>query len=306
MEMTGYTKLFGSIVASTIWREPHTVRIVWITMLAMANKFGIVEASMPGLADLARVTLDECREALEHLQSADEYSRTPDHQGRRVEPADGGWLILNHAKYRAKMGVDERREYLRVKQKEARDRKKLQSTNVNKSLETSTGSTHTEADAQSKADSKELPPTVPGEAKSRKATNLPTTPQSQRIATLFNRRTSTGWSDAEIRSYKKIGEIEEADFMMLEAYYASERAKGEEGRHRRDLGTFLNHYTGEIDRARAWQAQQKPVNGSPSRQDEPGWAEWLKRIGKAYTPQFGKYTHDLLRDQFRKQQNQNT
>ncbi len=154
--MTGYTKLFGSIVASTIWREPHTVRIVWITMLAMANKNGIVEASLPGLADLSRVSLAECKEALAALMSPDEYSRTPDFEGRRIEPCDGGWKVLNHAKYRAKMGVDERREYLRIKQQENRAKKKTPrqqaSTVVNNGVEKSTVSTHAEAEAETETD----------------------------------------------------------------------------------------------------------------------------------------------------------
>ncbi len=125
MDMTGYTKLFGSIVASTIWRESNEIRIVWITMLAMANKDGIVEASVPGLADMSRVTVQQCREAIEALQQPDPDSRTKDNAGRRISQVDGGWLILNHGKYRAKMGVDERREYLRVKQQEHRARAKL-------------------------------------------------------------------------------------------------------------------------------------------------------------------------------------
>ncbi len=32
-----YTKLFHSIVTSTIWRETDPTRIVWITMLALAE-----------------------------------------------------------------------------------------------------------------------------------------------------------------------------------------------------------------------------------------------------------------------------
>ncbi len=159
--MTGYTKLFGSIVASTIWREPHTVRIVWITMLAMAGKSGIVEASVPGLADLARVTLDECKEALAALEAPDEYSRTPDNEGRRIEKCDGGWFILNHGKYRAKMSVDERREYLRIKQQESRDKKKAASTNVNTRQPESTRSTH--AEASPKEEAEEVTPPTPEE-----------------------------------------------------------------------------------------------------------------------------------------------
>ena len=51
--MSGYSKLFSEICDSTIWREPDHVRIVWITMLAKANKHGEVMASIPGLADAA-------------------------------------------------------------------------------------------------------------------------------------------------------------------------------------------------------------------------------------------------------------
>lgn len=123
--MTGYTKLFGTLIGSTIWREESKeTKIVWITMLAMANRDGVVECSMPGLADFAKVSVDEVKRALLTLMSPDEYSRTPDHEGRRVEPVDGGWLILNHAKYREKMNMEDRREYLARKQKEYRARSK--------------------------------------------------------------------------------------------------------------------------------------------------------------------------------------
>jgi len=36
-------------------------------------------------------------------------------------------------------------------------------------------------------------------------------------------------------------------------------AMGDDGRHRRDLLTFLNNLPGEIDRAKEWQAKQQPV-----------------------------------------------
>jgi uncharacterized phage protein (TIGR02220 family) len=75
-------------------------------MLASANMDGIVDASLPGLADLARVTLKECEEALKVLMSPDEYSRTKTDEGRRIREVDGGWLILNHAKYRDTLKSD--------------------------------------------------------------------------------------------------------------------------------------------------------------------------------------------------------
>jgi hypothetical protein len=122
--MSGYTKLFSSIVGSTIWREPNHVRIVWVTMLALADRRGIVEASVPGLAGFARVSRRQCDEALERLQAPDPDSRSPAEEGRRIRPVAGGWQLVNFSTYREKMGADERREYKRLKQQERRRRGK--------------------------------------------------------------------------------------------------------------------------------------------------------------------------------------
>ena len=46
--MAGFTKLFNTIVSSTIWREDSDTRVVWVTMLAMADRDGHVEASNSG------------------------------------------------------------------------------------------------------------------------------------------------------------------------------------------------------------------------------------------------------------------
>lgn len=111
--MSGFTKLFSSITDSTIWQEPDPTRIVWITMLAMADQRGRVDASVPGLASRARVTLEACVKALDTLRSPDQWSRTKDYDGRRIEDVDGGWLLLNHAKYRAERSQADRLEYQR-------------------------------------------------------------------------------------------------------------------------------------------------------------------------------------------------
>lgn len=150
MPMTGYTKLFNSILASTIWREDDKTRIVWITLLAMADKRGHCEGSIPGLADFARVSLRDCEAALQRLSSPDAYSRSKEHDGRRIEPIDGGWRLINHGKYREKLGADERREYLRIKQQEHRKRQQ-QSTKVNNVSDKYTPSTHTAPDTYTEA-----------------------------------------------------------------------------------------------------------------------------------------------------------
>lgn len=120
--MAGYTKLFNSILGSSVWRTNVETKVLWITLLAMADKDGIAEASVGGLADFARLSMEQTRKALKELSSPDEDSRTKEFEGRRIEACEGGWRLLNHAKYRAKMSVDERREYKRLKQREYRER----------------------------------------------------------------------------------------------------------------------------------------------------------------------------------------
>jgi hypothetical protein len=115
-----YTKLFGSITESTIWSEPAGTRLVWITFLAKCNKHGEVFGSVPGIARLANVSLEECAAAIETLLTPDKWSRTPDNEGRRIGPIDGGWQILNHAKFDAIRNASERAEYKRQWDKENR------------------------------------------------------------------------------------------------------------------------------------------------------------------------------------------
>jgi hypothetical protein len=122
----GYTKLDARITDSTIWQAPDATRLVWITMLAMADQHGYVGASMPGLAGRARVPLDACIAAITMLESPDEWSRTKEHDGRRIAPADGGWVLLNHAKYREMQSADDRRERSRLAMAELRARRKAE------------------------------------------------------------------------------------------------------------------------------------------------------------------------------------
>lgn len=127
---TSYTKLFSSILHSTVWAEPHTTRIVWITMLAMCDQHGVVSASVPGLARAAGVTRQECEIALKAFLSPDPDSRTRDYEGRRIEPVDGGWVLLNHGKYRELMSANDRRAKDAERQARARERAKKRVTQL--------------------------------------------------------------------------------------------------------------------------------------------------------------------------------
>lgn len=94
--MAGYVKLFGSILQSSIWGESSDVRVVWVTLLALADRDGIVEASVPGLAHEARVSRAVCQGALDIFLAPDPDSKTTSNDGRRIEPCEGGWRLLNY------------------------------------------------------------------------------------------------------------------------------------------------------------------------------------------------------------------
>ena len=95
-----FTKLFSSLPESTVWCLPDSIRILWITMLAMADHAGRVFGSIPGLANRARISVEDAEKGLEMFMSPDRYSRTTDFEGRRIEVIDGGWRLLNYQRYR--------------------------------------------------------------------------------------------------------------------------------------------------------------------------------------------------------------
>ncbi len=101
----GFVKIYGSkLLTSSVWSASKETRLVWITLLAMADADGIVDCWLPGLAKAAGVTLEEAAEAFDYLNAPDPHSRTIDHEGRRVRQlVDNGQRkirILNHGRYR--------------------------------------------------------------------------------------------------------------------------------------------------------------------------------------------------------------
>jgi hypothetical protein len=117
---TGFTKLFGDLVTSTIWQEPHSARVLWITILAMKEADHVVRATVPGLAKLADITVEECAQWMQKFQEPDEWSRSQEFEGRRIERHPDGWMVLNGPKYQNKMRKEDRREQNREAQKKHR------------------------------------------------------------------------------------------------------------------------------------------------------------------------------------------
>lgn len=122
--MSGFTKLVPDLIQSSIWNESSDVRCVWITMLATKDENGYVRGDINTLTRLSNVPRPAVEEAVLKFSSPDPSSHTPDNEGRRIEEAPGGWLVLNHHLYRD----GDRREYFR---EYMRKRRAVKGVNVN-------------------------------------------------------------------------------------------------------------------------------------------------------------------------------
>ncbi len=100
-------------------------------MLALKDEANICRATLPALAKICNLTVEQTEAYLQKFQEPDKYSRSQAFEGKRIELVDGGWLILNGQKYRDMLRTQERRDYVREKVAEHRARAKCKQ-DVNK------------------------------------------------------------------------------------------------------------------------------------------------------------------------------
>lgn len=119
-----YAKLFSSIITSSLWTEDNSTKVLFITMLALADREGYVYGSANGIARVACLTPEETKTGIAVLSSPDPNSsdstRNPENNGRRIEPIDGGWKIINYPYYRDLHDADERRHQDKMRKRKSR------------------------------------------------------------------------------------------------------------------------------------------------------------------------------------------
>lgn len=246
-----FTKLFSSITASTVWCEDPETKIVWITMLAMADKNGRVWGSVPGIAGIARVSVEGCRAAINKFLGPDPDSRTKDNEGRRISEIDGGWRLLNYEKYRSLRDEEERKEYKREWIAEKRAKDKIVDKNVDSVYKSRPQYTNAEAEAEAEA-----------EIRTKKKIGAPKRAQPQEaegfaaIRQAYPRRGGgQRWGDAEAGYRKAIANGVSPGSILagVERYALHIRGQGKEGtEYVQQAGTFLGRNAG-------WQESWEPV-----------------------------------------------
>jgi hypothetical protein len=151
-----YSKLHSSIVNSSLWVERDATRLLFITLLALCDRDGIVYGSRTGLARIANIHAEEIEEAWACLMSPDPDSgdrvRAPENEGRRIEEVSGGYKLLNFEYYRGLRNDDDRREQNRAAQ--AKHKAKVSQGKPEKAEESPAKppKAHTETDTEAETD----------------------------------------------------------------------------------------------------------------------------------------------------------
>lgn len=121
-----YSKLHSSIVNSSLWTQADSVRVLFVTLLAIADREGYIYGSKIGLSRIANIKADDIDFSFSTLLLPDPDScdliRSPENEGKRLEEISGGFRLLNYEYYRGLRDDDERREQNKQAQKRFRDK----------------------------------------------------------------------------------------------------------------------------------------------------------------------------------------
>jgi len=158
--------------------EDIEIRYVWMCLLAVADREGYIDATISSLARRFNVAEDMTRKAIDAFTSPDPLSRTPDNDGKRLEPIRDtyGWKILNYEKYRDIRDEEDRREYMKEYMRKYRKRDKeddiVNNEMFTESNEKSTLTLLANTDADADADKRKKHPSPPSKIQLREKVYL--------------------------------------------------------------------------------------------------------------------------------------
>jgi len=213
--MEGFTKLFRGITKSSLWaKDAETVKC-WVFLMAEADQYGNVICTIPGLAISNQISIEKARAIIADFLAPDPDSGTPEFEGRRIEPIDRGWKLLNYVKFRELESEESKATRDRLHAEITRLRAKLESKNSNDSAQVAHSRVESQkvaqvaqAEAEAEAERKEKTYTV-GKEGFLKSPDLP--PFDEKSYSLVQNLwlTMPTWRDSnnELEKFKGTGKI---------------------------------------------------------------------------------------------------
>src|ERR1700677_1470087 len=146
--MNVFAKIFSQIFDSSISAD-YVVRHVFMDLLVLADRDGVVDMTLDAIARRTNVPEDIVAHAIDQLMCFDRQSRSREEDGRRLVQLDSrrewGWQIVNYEHYRQIRDEESRRAYFRDKKRGQRAKEaakpKRKSRTVKSVLDSQTVST---------------------------------------------------------------------------------------------------------------------------------------------------------------------
>lgn len=105
MGIGNWTPIFSKLVDSSVWDEPYSVRVLWMTMLALKDRDHVVRCNEYALHKRGSMPMEDVEAGLRVLESPDKRRPDQEYGGRRIQRVEDGWLILNGEVYQGAMRV---------------------------------------------------------------------------------------------------------------------------------------------------------------------------------------------------------
>jgi hypothetical protein len=120
-----YGKVFTAMFDGTLaTKGPWQALVTFQQLIALADRKGIVDMTPEAISRRTTIPLEIIETGIAALEAPDPDSRSPDHDGRRIvrlaEHRSWGWQLVNYEHYRAIRSADERREYMKLYQRDYR------------------------------------------------------------------------------------------------------------------------------------------------------------------------------------------
>jgi hypothetical protein len=164
-------------------------------MIVLCNADGMLDMTTDALSKRTGIPLKIIKKGISILESPDPGSRTPGHEGRRIERIDEhrdwGWHLINHATYRSLRDQDTVREQTRERVRRHREKRAQEQPfecDVTPVTPCNAPKRHADADADTKKQGAvALPDWIPAEAwdgwlEVRKKSRAPNTSRALRLA----------------------------------------------------------------------------------------------------------------------------
>lgn len=219
----------------------------------MADRRGRVWGSVPGIANRARVSVDEARKAIEAFLSPDPDSRTKDYEGKRIAEIDGGWRLLNYDKYRSIQDEEGRKEYQREWVKQRRQEKSTVDTSRSQS---------TQAEAEAEAiKEKEMATSPPAAATAASACPV------QKVVELYHEK---------LKALPRVEKLTKAREGYIKQRWREDLTDLD------DWAAYFDH----VSRSAFLMGREQPTNGRPPFRADLEWLTRPANFAKVYE---GKY-----------------